>query len=155
MKVKKLFRIPSAGITMCTSKTFLVVAPQTLTSITIVFLLPKPIDIDVNCCCQTGWSSCGCLLSTTCCWNREAGILAICFELPAGIHQRFTNKQSSNDSLQRHLDPMQTDRGGVLPYKRVIGMCRWMASHFNDWSDYNGVAFSVELLEWGHKFSHF
>ena len=28
-------------------------------------------------------------------------------------------------------------------------MCRWMGSHFHDWVDYNGVAFSIELLEWG------
>ena len=46
-------------------------------------------------------------------------------------------------------------RGGVLPYKRLMGMCRWMGLHFHDWSDYNGVAFSIELLEWGHKFSDF
>ena len=46
-------------------------------------------------------------------------------------------------------------RGGVLPYKRLIGMCRWMGSHFHDWSDYNGVAFSIELVEWGRKFSDF
>ena len=38
---------------------------------------------------------------------------------------------------------------GVLPYKRLMGMCRWMGSHFHDWIDYNGVAFSIELLEWG------
>ena len=30
--------------------------------------------------------------------------------------------------------------GGVLPYKRLMGMCRWMGSHFHDWIDYNGVA---------------
>ena len=30
-------------------------------------------------------------------------------------------------------------------------MCRWMGSHFHDWIDYNGVAFSTELLEWGLK----
>ena len=29
-------------------------------------------------------------------------------------------------------------RGGVLPYKRLVGMCRWMGSHFHDWIDYNG-----------------
>ena len=29
--------------------------------------------------------------------------------------------------------------GGVLPYKRLMGMCRWTGSHFHDWSDYNGV----------------
>ena len=32
---------------------------------------------------------------------------------------------------------------GVLPYKRLLGMCRWMGSHFHDWSDYNGVIFGV------------
>ena len=32
-------------------------------------------------------------------------------------------------------------------------MCPWMGSHFHDWSDYNGVAFSIDLLEWGRKFS--
>ena len=31
-------------------------------------------------------------------------------------------------------------------------MCRWMGSHFHDWIDYNGVAFLVELLEWGRTF---
>ena len=45
--------------------------------------------------------------------------------------------------------------GGVLPYKRLIGMCRWMGSHFHDWIDYNGVTFLVELLEWGRTFSGF
>ena len=34
-------------------------------------------------------------------------------------------------------------------------MCRWMGSHFHDSIDYNGVAFSIELLEWGRKFSGF
>ena len=45
--------------------------------------------------------------------------------------------------------------GGVLPYKRLMGMCRWMGLHFYDWIGYNGVTFSIELLEWGHTFSHF
>ena len=34
-------------------------------------------------------------------------------------------------------------------------MCRWMGSHFHDWSDYNRVAFSIELLEWVRKFLDF
>ena len=38
--------------------------------------------------------------------------------------------------------------GGVLPSKRLLGMCRWMGSHFHNLSDYNGVTFLVELLEW-------
>ena len=50
---------------------------------------------------------------------------------------------------------MSRGGGRVLPYKRRIGMCRWMGSHFHDWIDYNGVAFSIDLLEWGCKFSDF
>ena len=42
--------------------------------------------------------------------------------------------------------------GGVLLSKRLLGMCRWMGSHFHNWTDNNGVTFSVELLEWGRKF---
>ena len=34
-------------------------------------------------------------------------------------------------------------------------MYRWMGSHFHDWIDYNEVAFSIELLEWGRTFSYF
>ena len=45
--------------------------------------------------------------------------------------------------------------GGVLPSKRLLGMCRWMASHVHIWVDYNGVTFLVELLEWGCTFSGF
>ena len=44
---------------------------------------------------------------------------------------------------------------GALSYKRLMGMCRWMGSHFEDWTDDNGVAFSKELLEWGRTFSDF
>ena len=36
--------------------------------------------------------------------------------------------------------------GGVLPHKRLMGMCRWMGSHFHDC---NGVAFSEEVLLMG------
>ena len=44
---------------------------------------------------------------------------------------------------------------GVLPYNRLMGMCRCMGSHFHDWSDYSGVTFLIELLLWGRTFSHF
>ena len=47
------------------------------------------------------------------------------------------------------LDPGGRGGGGV------IGMCRWMGSHFHDWIDRNGVAFSIDLLEWGRKFLDF
>ena len=36
-----------------------------------------------------------------------------------------------------------------------MAMCRWMGSHFHDWIDYNVVAFSIELLEWGCTFLFF
>ena len=45
--------------------------------------------------------------------------------------------------------------GGGYFLIRLIGMCRWMGSHFHGWIDYNGVAFSIELLEWGRTFSDF
>ena len=45
--------------------------------------------------------------------------------------------------------------GVVLHCESPMGMCRWMGSHFHDWIDYNGVAFSIELLEWGRTFSDF
>ena len=43
------------------------------------------------------------------------------------------------------------------PRNWVMAMytCRWMGSHFHDWIDYNGVAFSIELLEWDRTFSGF
>ena len=50
---------------------------------------------------------------------------------------------------------MGARRAGALPCKRLMGMCRWMGSHFHEWIDYNGVAFSKELLEWGRTFSDF
>ena len=52
---------------------------------------------------------------------------------------------------------MQGIRKGarVLPYKRLMGMCRLMGSHFHDWIDYSRVAFSIELLERGRTFSDF
>ena len=38
----------------------------------------------------------------------------------------------------------------VLPLDGVA-----IGSHFHDWIDYIGVAFSIELLEWGRTFSDF
>ena len=48
-----------------------------------------------------------------------------------------------------------TSGWGVLPHKRLMEMCQWMMSHFHDWIDYHGVAFSLEILERGHTFSNF
>ena len=69
--------------------------------------------------------------------------------------RRHTHKQllhkGTADSYYYHHEPGGV--GGVLPDKRLMGMCCWMGSHFHDWIDYNGVAFSTELLEWGRTFS--
>ena len=46
-------------------------------------------------------------------------------------------------------------RPGALPYKGLMGMCRWMGSHVHDWIDYNRVAFSKELVEWCRTVSDF
>ena len=44
---------------------------------------------------------------------------------------------------------------GVLPSTRLMGMYRWMGSHFHGWIENNGVAFSLELLEWDRTFPGF
>ena len=45
---------------------------------------------------------------------------------------------------------------GVLPYKRLMGMCRWMGSHFHDCINYSGIVFLiVTCQEWGRTFSDF
>ena len=63
---------------------------------------------------------------------------------------------SKQQAIERnHIDKKNIAHLGVLLYKRLMGMCRWMGSHFHDWIDYNGVAFSIDLLEWGRKFSDF
>ena len=45
--------------------------------------------------------------------------------------------------------------GGILPSRRLMGMCRWMGSHFHGGINYNVVAFLLELLEWDRTFSGF
>ena len=76
-------------------------------------------------------------------------------------YPRILNKKSKADSVQSgYINTFyqyvgRHPGGGILPYKRLIEKCRWTGSHFHDWSDYNGVAFSIDLLEWGRKFSDF
>ena len=45
-----------------------------------------------------------------------------------------------------HIDTTVLIRG-VLPSNRLVGMCRWLGSHFHDCSDYNEVTLSKELPE--------
>ena len=46
----------------------------------------------------------------------------------------------SEGSSYRESTVYMMPPGGVLPYRRLMWMCRWMGSHFHDWTDYNGVA---------------
>ena len=60
---------------------------------------------------------------------------------------RVANPKDILHFYQRKKPPTKTGNlttvpgGGVLPYKRLMGMCRWMGSHFHDWIDYSGVVF--------------
>ena len=59
--------------------------------------------------------------------------------------------------LPPQWDARGREGGGArgLPSNRPMGMCCWMGSHFQGWIDYNGVAFSLALLEWDRTFSGF
>ena len=41
---------------------------------------------------------------------------------------------------------------GGNPYNMLMGIRRGLGSHFHDWVDYDGVAFSIELLVMGSHF---
>ena len=46
-------------------------------------------------------------------------------------------------SLKRAKKDLLNARG-VLPGKRLLGMCRWMGLHFHKWIDYNEVTFLIQ-----------
>ena len=43
-------------------------------------------------------------------------------------------------------------RGRVLSYKRLMGKCHWFGPHIHDCTDYNGVAFSIDIRMGLHIF---
>ena len=45
--------------------------------------------------------------------------------------------------------------GGGTPLQEANRDVLLDGVHFLDWSDYNRVAFLIDLLEWGRKFSDF
>ena len=55
----------------------------------------------------------------------------------------------------KSVDLLSSRGVGALPSNRLMGMYCWMGSHFHGWIDYNGVACSIELPEWGRIFSGF
>ena len=63
-----------------------------------------------------------------------------------------SNKGSLGISSLLFFCPRGPPRPGE--YFVVMGMCRWVGSHFHDLIYYNETAFSTELLEWGRTFSN-
>ena len=92
---------------------------------------------------------------------RNTGTVIIIARVARGVtdqeEERKYHELTMYSSTSSRWPPsgQKKPEGGVLPYKRLIGICHWMGSHFHDWIDYNGVAFSIDLLEWGRKFSDF
>ena len=98
--------------------------------------------------------------------HGEANKLSLLSVLPRCERPLLAGKNSQKTTVKQSLQVLNVDwqfcfrafaylPGGVLPYKRLMGMCRWMGSHFHDWIDYNGVTFLVEFLEWGCTFRDF
>ena len=64
-------------------------------------------------------------------------------------------------SQRRHAESFPALRarggggGGALPINGLMGMCRWMGSHFHDRTDYNGAAFSSIFYRVTRMGSHF
>ena len=52
------------------------------------------------------------------------------------------------------ISPTLAARGGT-PLQEANEDVPLDGVHFHDWTDYDGVAFSIELLERGRKFSDF
>ena len=52
-------------------------------------------------------------------------------------------KPENSGKFRLEREFLQIPPGGVLPYKRLVGMCHWMGSYFHDWIDYNRVTFLV------------
>ena len=85
-------------------------------------------------------------------WSKDSGLI---FNETKCEAQRISRKLKPSLEVLESLVTERPGGGGVHPHKRQIGICRWMGSRFHDWSDYKGVAFSIDLLEWGRKFSGF
>ena len=69
------------------------------------------------------------------------------------IRKTFQIQNARQQMLPYPPYPSKPSRGGVLPSIRLTALCCWMESHFHGWIDNNGVAFSLELLQWDRTFS--
>ena len=67
-------------------------------------------------------------------WSQER--LSQEFKRVSNVH--ITSAKETCTSVTTNVASVLA--GGVPPSKRLLGMCRWMGSHFHNWTDYNGVA---------------
>ena len=77
----------------------------------------------------------------------------VLLELVRRWTQHFTKMAHNWTNL--HLEPGRGLGGGVLLYNGLMGMCRWMGSHFHVWIDNNGVPFSIVTRMGSHIFGFF
>ena len=66
--------------------------------------------------------------------------------------KRLINGEKNLKHKKNSCVSMHPGGGGVLPFKRLMGMCCWIGSHFHDWIDYNGIAFSIVTKMGSHIF---
>ena len=67
----------------------------------------------------------------------------------------YYHRESNDRNVLSQSAGIGNSGGRYFLIRGRMGMRRWMGSHFHVWIDYNGVAFSMELLEWGRTFSDF
>ena len=77
----------------------------------------------------------------------------VLLELVRRWTQHFTKIAHNWTNL--HLEPGRGRGGRVLLYNGLMGMCRWMGSHFHGWIDNNGVPFSIVTRMGSHIFGFF
>ena len=69
------------------------------------------------------------------------------------VQQTKSIKLKSEWKQKKQVHLYMYRAGGVLPRKRLLGMCCWMGQHFHNWTIWGYIL--VESLELGHTFSGF
>ena len=91
------------------------------------------------------WKLCGCLVGT---WTLVWLCMMKGIKMTGKVRHEITH--TSIEHLPAYSLACGEVGGRYSLNKRLMGMRRWIGSHFHNWtclSDYDGVAFSIELLE--------
>ena len=72
-------------------------------------------------------------------------------------NQKVITKKPINQHFLVFLPQVEKEwtSSSILPNNRLLGMCRWMGSHFHNWTDYNGVTFFSRVTGMGRTFLGF